>query len=218
MMPDASAHPLMRVFEDAAAGQFPDADGGVDVFPELPGPADGLFGFTAHFAVAAPIPPAEVLARIPPGNFSFPMSAPFVTWIAERIGAGPGVLDAVLCARGRGIGAPPWLVPEPDNDHPRVARARRYRHDVTVLRTDTGDGVLVVGRGVCGRWELAFEVEPDARNRGLGRRLIEAGRDIVPAGASVWAQIAPGNAASMRASIAAGFAPVGSEVLFPRAG
>ena len=49
-------------------------------------------------------------------------------------------------------------------------------------------------------------------------RLIEAGRDIVPAGASVWAQIAPGNAASMRASIAAGFAPIGSEVLFPRAG
>jgi hypothetical protein len=30
-------------------------------------------------------------------------------------------------------------------------------------------------------------------------------------------QIAPGNAASMRASIAAGFVPVGSEVLFPRA-
>ena len=78
--------------------------------------------------------------------------------------------------------------------------------------------MLVVGRGVCGRWELAFEVEPDARNRGLGRRLIEAGRDMVPAGASVWAQIAPGNAASMRAGIAAGFVPVGSEVLFPRAG
>ena len=43
-------------------------------------------------------------------------------------------------------------------------------------------------------------------------------RDMVPAGASVWAQIAPGNAASMRASIAAGFVPIGSEVLFPRAG
>ena len=218
MMGDANAHPLAHVFEAAAAGRFPDPDGGIDVFPELPGPADGLFGFTAHFAVAAPIPREEVLARVPPGNFSFPMSAPFVTWIAERIGTRPGVLDAVLCARGRGIGAPPWLVPEPDADHPRVERARRYRRDVTVLRPDTGDGVLVVGRGVCGRWELAFEVAADARNRGLGRRLIEAGRDMVPAGASVWAQIAPGNAASMRASIAAGFVPIGSEVLFPRAG
>ena len=133
-MGDANAHPLAHVFEAAAAGRFPDPDGGIDVFPELPGPADGLFGFTAHFAVAAPIPREEVLARVPPGNFSFPMSAPFVTWIAERIGARPGVLDAVLCARGRGIGAPPWLVPEPDADHPRVERARRYRHDVTVLR------------------------------------------------------------------------------------
>ena len=217
-MTRSDPHPLAHVFEAAAAGRFPDPDGGIDVFPELPGPADGLFGFTAHFAVAAPIPREEVLARVPPGNFSFPMSAPFVTWIAERIGARPGVLDAVLCARGRGIGAPPWLVPEPDADHPRVERARRYRRDVTVLCPDTGDGVLVVGRGVCGRWELAFEVAADARNRGLGRRLIEAGRDMVPAGASVWAQIAPGNAASMRASIAAGFVPIGSEVLFPRAG
>jgi GNAT superfamily N-acetyltransferase len=217
-MDDAGAHPLSGMLENAAAGRFPEPDGGVDVFPELPGRADGIFGFTAHFAVATPIPPPEILARVPPGNFSFPMSAPFVTWIAERVGTRPGVLDAVLCARGRGIGAPPWLVPEPDADHPRVERARRYRDDVTVLRAETGDAVLVVGRGVCRRWELAFEVEPGARNHGLGRRLIEAGRDIVPEGASVWAQIAPGNAASMRAAIAAGFVPVGSEVLFPRAG
>ena len=96
------AHTRSRVLEAAAAGRFPDPDGRIDVFPALPGPADGLFGFTAHFAVAVPIPPAEVLARVPPGNFSFPMSAPFVTWIAERIGARPGVLDAVLSRAAAG--------------------------------------------------------------------------------------------------------------------
>jgi hypothetical protein len=32
----------------------------------------------------------------------------------------------------------------------------------------------------------------------------------------MWAQVAPGNAASLRAVIAAGFSPVAAEVLFPR--
>ena len=35
--------------------------------------------------------------------------------------------------------------------------------------------------------------------------------------ASVWAQVAPGNAASLRAVLAGGFVPVAAEVLFPRA-
>jgi RimJ/RimL family protein N-acetyltransferase len=35
----------------------------------------------------------------------------------------------------------------------------------------------------------------------------------VPAEAVVWAQIAPGNAASVRAFLAAGFQPVGAEAL-----
>ena len=105
-----------------------------------------------------------------------------------------------------------------DRHHPRVERARRYRNAVRVLCTDDAAGVLVVGRGVCDRWEVAFEVEPRARGRGLGRRLAAAARAIVPAGAFVWAQVAPGNAASLRAVLAAGYVPVGGEVLFPRTG
>ena len=89
-------------------------------FPSSRARPTGCSGSPRTSRSRPPIPREEVLARVPPGNFSFPMSAPFVTWIAERIGARPGVLDAVLCARGRGIGAPPWLVPEPDADHPRV--------------------------------------------------------------------------------------------------
>ena len=45
-----------------------------------------------------------------------------------------------------------------------------------------------------------------------------AARGLVPAGEPLWAQVAPGNAASMRSTLAAGFVPVGAEVLFaPRA-
>jgi hypothetical protein len=49
--------------------------------------------------------------------------------------------------------------------------------------------VLVLGRGLAGRREVAFEVDPTRRNRGLGRSLV-----------------------------AAGFQPVGAEVLFHRGG
>jgi L-amino acid N-acyltransferase YncA len=56
-------------------------------------------------------------------------------------------------------------------------------------------------------------VSEAARGRGLGRRLATAARVLVPDGRPVWAQIAPGNAASVRAFLAAGYAPVGAEAL-----
>jgi hypothetical protein len=72
----------------------------------------------------------------------------------------------------------------------------------------------MVGRGLCGRREVGYEVEPDRRNDGLGRRLVAAARGLVPAGEPLFAQVAPGNAASMRSTLAAGFVPIGAEVLF----
>ena len=98
-----------------------------------------------------------------------------------------------------------------DAGHPRVARAMRYRTEVRAWQAP--GGVVVVGRGVAGRWEAAIEVDPGGRGRGLGRELATAARHLVPDGAPVWAQIAPGNAASVRAFLAAGFAPVGGEAL-----
>ena len=71
----------------------------------------------------------------------------------------------------------------------------------------------MLGRGVGGRWEVAVEVDPDRQSRGLGRRLARAARHLVPGGAPLWAQIAPGNVASMRAFLAAGYVPAGAEAL-----
>jgi RimJ/RimL family protein N-acetyltransferase len=68
--------------------------------------------------------------------------------------------------------------------------------------------------GVAGRWEVSVEVDPGYRGKGLGRDLVAAARHLVPDGTPVWAQIAPGNAASVRAFLAAGYRPVGAEVLF----
>jgi L-amino acid N-acyltransferase YncA len=73
--------------------------------------------------------------------------------------------------------------------------------------------VVLLGRGVGGRWETAIEVDDDRKGEGLGRKLATAARHLVPGRAPLWAQIAPGNAASVRAFLAAGFRPVGAEVL-----
>ena len=69
------------------------------------------------------------------------------------------------------------------------------------------------GRGVAGRREVAVEVEPAWRGRGVGRSALAATRHLVPDGEPLWAQISPGNVASVRAFLAAGFVPVGAEAL-----
>jgi hypothetical protein len=211
-----AVHPLRAVLDAAARGTFPPVDGAFDVLPRVEGLADVMLGFTGHFVLAAPIDAAEVAAQVPIGDFSIPMSAGFLMWMADRIGSRPATHDALLCTTGTGAGPPAWLGAAQGLDHPRVARASRYRSQMTIYETDDGDGVLIVGRGICGRYEIGYEVAPDARRRGLGRRLAAAARGLVPDGEPVWAQVAPGNAASMRSTIAAGFVPVAAEVLFPR--
>lgn len=71
----------------------------------------------------------------------------------------------------------------------------------------------MIGRGVAGRWEVAVEVDQPLRGFGLGRGLFGAALGLLPDGESVWAQVAPGNAASMRALLASGYHHVGAEVL-----
>jgi GNAT superfamily N-acetyltransferase len=142
-----------------------------------------------------------------------PLGARFLSALADRVGAGPGVLDAVLVA-------PPAtrpgieLVESPVGEHPRVERALRHRTGVRVWTTPDGGGLLVLGRGVLGRWEAAVEVAPSARGRGLGTALAAAAPALVPDGAPLWAQVAPANVASLRAFLAAGWRPVAAEVLF----
>jgi L-amino acid N-acyltransferase YncA len=92
---------------------------------------------------------------------------------------------------------------------PRVVYARNRREEVRAWTAE--GGVLVTGRGIAGRLEVSVEVEEGVRHRGLGRELVTAARYLVTE--PLWAQVAPGNARSLRAFQAAGYLPVASEVL-----
>jgi GNAT superfamily N-acetyltransferase len=212
-------HPLLGVLVDAARGRPPAPDGAVEVLPGLPGPVDAVLAFTAHHLVVADVDPELVAARLPDGDLAAPMSPAFLAWLGGLLGSRPGSLDVVLAAEGLG-GAPPLelaRVADPGR-HPRLVEALRHRSDVEVWSDPQRAGLLLLGRGLAGRRELAYEVEPARRNRGLGRWLVAAARHLTPPGEPLFAQVAAGNAASLRALQAAGFRPLGAEVLFDRAG
>ncbi len=212
---------LRQVLEDAAAGRFPLADGVTRVMPAPDGPVHAVLAFTAHHVVAADVDPDEVAAHLDPDDIAAPMSAPFLSWLGGRLGAVPGTLDVVLAARA-GASAPPFPDEireiDPGPSRGRVGRALRYRSDVRAWATADGNGLLVLGRGLAGRWEASFEVTPGARGRGLGRTLAAVSMLAVPRGERVFMQVAPGNVASLRAVLGAGFRPIGAEVLFHRDG
>jgi GNAT superfamily N-acetyltransferase len=212
---------LRRLLENAAAGRFPLADGGIEVVPSPEGPVHAVLGFTAHHVIAADVDPNEAIAQVDADDIASPMGAPFLAWLGERLGSVPGTLDVVLAARA-GEGAPdlPEMLSETPADptRTRVARAFRYRTEVRTWETADGSGLLVVGRGLAGRWEASFEVAEEARGHGLGRTLAALATLAVPRGERVFVQVAPGNIASLRAVLAAGFHPVGAEVLFLKDG
>ncbi len=157
------------------------------------------------------LPLIWVRRQLPPGDLAAPLSPPFLQALAAATNRRVGTID-VLCVTESLPGSPPVeLTAEPVSTHARVRRALSYRDEVQTWRAD--GGVVLLGRGVGGRLEMAVEVDPDQRGQGLGRRLITAARHLTPTGTSLWAQVAPGNAASLRAFLAAGFVPVGAEVL-----
>ncbi len=172
-----------------------------------------IVGFTAHHAVAADVPEPWIRARLDAHDLGSPMKSRFVDALGREVGGEPGSLDVVLVASALSNGANALQRVE-DTRHPRAERALRYRTDVHVYERDDGAGVLILGRGLAGRWEAAVEVDPGAAGRGIGRELCMAARALTADGEPVWAQVAAGNAASLRTVLAAGFVPVGSEVLF----
>ena len=202
----------------AADGRFPPTDGRVDVIGAPAGRSDAVVAFSAHNIVAADVDADEVEARLPSVDPGAPMSAAFLVWLGARLGSEPGMVDLVMGAfRGRDV---PFAVIERDDldSHPRVLRSRRYRTGVRVYTDPEGRGVVTIGAGLAGRFEVSVDVDPMARGRGLGTALAIAATALVPHGEPLFAQVSPGNVASVRAFLAAGYRPVCSEVLFPRTG
>ncbi|MBC2907491.1 GNAT family N-acetyltransferase [Streptomyces cupreus] len=204
---------LPDILDSAARGVFPPADGGTTVVPQHSPRDAGVLAFTAHSVVFTDEDPQwvyDTLRALDCDALAATMNARFLAAFMARTGRTTDTIDVMM------VGAP--LPGRPaleltgidDPGHPRVMSSRRRRDDVRVWAAP--GAVLVLGRGIGGRLEVAVEVAEEVRQRGLGRELVTAARQLV--GEPVWAQVSAGNARSLRAFQAAGYRPVGSEALF----
>ncbi|WP_432157255.1 MULTISPECIES: N-acetyltransferase family protein [unclassified Streptomyces] len=204
---------LRGILDAAARGVFPEPDGGITVVPQPSARDAGVVSFTAHSVVFTDEDPRWVrraLAASDCDPLAASMNPRFLAAFLERTCRVTECVDAVLVGTPL-AGEPPVVLKEvTDPGHPRIAYALRRRDAVRAWTAEAG-GVLVIGRGVAGRLEVSVEVGADARHRGLGRSLVTAARHLVAE--PLWAQVAPGNARSLRAFQAAGYRPVGSEAL-----
>ncbi|MEU9735575.1 GNAT family N-acetyltransferase [Streptomyces sp. NPDC048002] len=204
---------LRDILDAAARGAFPRPDGGTTVVAQPAGRDAGVFAFTAHSVIALDEDPQwvrDTLAATACDALAAAMNPRFLTALMDRTGRGCDTVDVMLTGAPL-PGRPSLALREIDDPgHPRVVSSRARRAEVRVWTA--GGGVLVLGRGVAGRLEVAVEVPEGARHRGLGRELLLAARRLT-GGEPLWAQVAAGNARSMRAFEAAGYRPVGSEVL-----
>jgi hypothetical protein len=241
-------HPLTAMLMSAAAGRFPSADGLVELAASPAGCCHAVVAFTAHHMVAADLDHDVVLARLDPEDVGAPMGAEFLAWRAERLETSAGMLELVMVAPtpspgealpvlvaptpSPGEALPVMVAPTPSPGealpvlvrregmagHPRLERSRRYRTDLRCYSDRQERALVAIGRGLAERWELAIEIGSEYRGRGLGTELARAAARLMPSGEPLFAQVSPGNVASVRAFLAAGYRPVCSEVLFLKKG
>lgn len=206
---------LRDILDAAAHGVFPPADGTTTVVPQACARDAGVLAFTAHAVVFTDEDPAWVYGALRAAGcdaLAAPMNPSFLAAFVERTGRTAETIDAMLVGAPLPGDPPIELTEIEDGSHPRIVYARGRRDDVRAWSAD--GGVLVTGRGIAGRLEVSVEVDEAVRHRGLGRSLVTAARHL--ADEPLWAQVAPGNARSMRTFQAAGYRPVGAEALLLR--
>jgi GNAT superfamily N-acetyltransferase len=236
-------HPLARLITDASAGRFPAADGGWRRVPVWRPGLEGIIAFTGHAVLTvAPDIASERLVDLGVDGFGGAHDPRLITalagpdgWIdsldvlmtgrgtgsAGGSGTGPGGSPGDLAdRRAGGADNRARLVDRPDlATHHRALFAARIRDRFRILGypDPRRSALAIVSTGLAGLTELSFELEPERRGAGRGAALIRDALTAIPAGRLVVAAIAPGNAASLRAALTAGFSPVGSMQLFRRA-
>ena len=208
------AHPVATALAAAADGRFPPVDGCVEVVrPDCAG-THAVVEFTGHSFVLTDLSADDpVLAGI--DGFGGATQPHVLLHLAGPNGS-VGSLDLVMVRRVGSTSHAP-LEPIERSTHPRVTRARHHRRDVVVLGDERG--LVMIGAGLAGRREISIELTGVAHAARAGRDLIESALSTpaaVTPGELVFAQVAPGNAASVRMFLACGFVPIGSEVLIER--
>ena len=207
---------LADILRGIERGVFPAPDLSVTV---VPAPSDRdtcVIGLTGHVVVATDVDPGWVADRALADPFAL-LNPPFLFALEELTGRRVNTIDAMLLAPALSdpterLEATEGLTELTDHNHPRIRRALRYRDDVHAY-SDPYGGLVLTGYGLAGRLECALEVPEDSRGKGHGRRLARAVRALILPGTHIWAQVTPGNAASLRAFLAATYTPVGSEAL-----
>src|SRR2546421_454978 len=189
-------HPLGEIMRRAGRDEFP-VWGPITVFPPPPHLNAAVVAFSGHTFIAADVEPGEVHARIGENPLTGPVLPSFLEWIASRVGARAGMIDVVLAAKG--TGSPDAVLKEEPRwrDFERAQHGARLRRELSGW-TAEGLGLVLIGRGLVDRWELAYEVAADAPS-GSGRTLASLARGLVPRDEPLFAQVAPGHARSLRA-------------------
>ncbi|ADB29269.1 GCN5-related N-acetyltransferase [Kribbella flavida DSM 17836] len=211
---------LADILRGIERGVFPAADLTTSLVPAPSARDTCVLGLTGHLVVAADVAGEWFAQHLDADDLAAPLNPPFLYALEQLTGREVNGIDALLLAPA--ITDPAERAPltadlEPftDESHPRIRRARRYRDQVRAF-TDPRGGLVLTGLGVAGRQEVAIEIPESSRGRGLGRHLARTARALVPPGTHLWAQVTPGNAASLRTFLAAGYTPVGSEALLVR--
>jgi hypothetical protein len=211
-----ATHPLGEVIMAAAGGQFPPVDGDWERVQPWRPEVEAVVSFTGHavFAVSAQVLD-DLLISLGADGFGGAHDPRLIAALAGHDGWIDS-LDVLLATRGTTDAA--RMVRRPDlATHPRAQLAAQLRDDVETFGYPQPErsALATLGRGVAGLLELSFEIEPERRG-GAGTSLVQDALSVVPAGQLVVTAVAPGNAASLRAVLRAGFTPLGSLQLFRR--
>ncbi len=204
-MPDE--HPLLPIYLRAARGEFPPADGQAVFMPSLQPDQAAVVSFTARAYIATSYS-RDDFADLRLDGFGSAIQPNFLARLAGPTGH-IFMTDMTLVGRGKGGGSLPLR--DDFEDHIRVRYARTLRNNVRVHGDERG--FITLSNGLAGRPEMSIELSSGTENRGTGRALIGEALKLTPKGEPLFAAVSPGNARSVRAFLAMGFVPIGSEVI-----
>lgn len=217
----AASDPLARLLHDAAHRKFPPVDDTVAVLPAPSGPCDVVLAFTGHAVVAADVPESWVRDHLSDhgggGHRQEMLSVGFLGALSDRLGSYPAEVSILLTA-SKPVGSTPMV--ELRESDKRELDWAAYRADVRSYEDTDGYGVLNLGHGPGGRWDLWMGFAGASRPplslspRGVGRArsLLETARAHAPD--VLFASVPSSDARALRAFEAGGFHPIGAEVLF----
>lgn len=201
---------LPRMLGEAAAGRFPEIDGGFSRAAPWRDGVEAAVAFTGHAVmVVGDDLPDERLQGLGVHGYGGAHD-PRVT--LALAGAGPvGVLDVLLVCRGTGgvrrVDHPALVERSDLSATERARHAAEWRDDVRVLGLPqpSRTSMATLSRGIGGLPEVGLHAGDVP-----GDVLLDGALALVPAGEVVLASVTPGNARSLRFFLRRGFVPVGS--------